>query len=362
MSPHPRSARNRNLPSGLRERGGYYSWKDPRTGKEHGLGRDRQQAIRDANEANALVAGDVQRSRLVDRLTGAGARTIGALGDLLWKEIEGRKLRANTLRSYKSLLGHVRGALGDETPVERVTTRDVADALNKLRDDGKARTAQAMRSFLKDLFRCAVAEGWIATNPVLVTTSHAVEVKRARLTLEIFLQVRERAGEAWLANAMNLALVSAQRREDIASARIADVHDDAWYCTQKKTGKRLAIPLALRLDAVGLSLGDVVRACRSTGILSRHLIHQTARRGNSPVGRHLWVDTISRRFSDTLAELQLDFGDRTPPTFHEIRSLAERLYKAQGNVDTQELLGHSDPRTTALYHDARGEWVRVKIA
>jgi integrase len=55
--------------------------------------------------------------------------------------------------------------------------------------------------------------------------------------------------------------------------------------------------------------------------------------------------------------------DQDPPTFHEIRSLAARLYEKQGNVNVQVLLGHSDPETTRLYTDSRGtEWADVKIA
>jgi integrase len=131
---------------------------------------------------------------------------------------------------------------------------------------------------------------------------------------------------------------------------------------QGKTGARVVLPFDLRLEAFGKSLGDVYEQCRQTGVLSPYLIHQTESRGNSPAGRQIWVDTISRRFTDTLGRLGLTFEDKTPPTFHEIRSLSERLYAAQGNVNTQELLGHKDPRTTQLYHDARGaEWVRVTI-
>ncbi|MFC4821136.1 tyrosine-type recombinase/integrase [Dokdonella ginsengisoli] len=179
--------------------------------------------------------------------------------------------------------------------------------------------------------------------------------------LDAFLAARELAVD-WLRNAANLALVSAQRREDVASARFSDVRDGAWWVEQSKTGQRLCIPLALRLDAVGLSLDDVVRQCRGTGVLSKHLVHQTQSWGNSPRGREIWVDTITRRWSECIARLKLDWEGRTPPTFHEIRSLSERLYKAQGNVNTQELLGHRDPRSANLYHDARGaEWMRIAI-
>jgi phage integrase len=42
-----------------------------------------------------------------------------------------------------------------------------------------------------------------------------------------------------------------------------------------------------------------------------------------------------------------------PPTLHEVRSLAERLYRAQG-VDTRILLGHRRQQMTDRYNDDRG--------
>jgi integrase len=43
-------------------------------------------------------------------------------------------------------------------------------------------------------------------------------------------------------------------------------------------------------------------------------------------------------------------GPGKPPSFHEIRSLSERLYRAQG-MDTQTLLGHRCRRMTDKYND-----------
>ena len=48
--------------------------------------------------------------------------------------------------------------------------------------------------------------------------------------------------------------------------------------------------------------------------------------------------------------------DRTPPTYHELRSLGIRLYQQQG-YNPQVLAGHKDAATTA---DSRGaNWVDV---
>jgi enterobacteria phage integrase len=57
----------------------------------------------------------------------------------------------------------------------------------------------------------------------------------------------------------------------------------------------------------------------------------------------------------------LEWKGSEPPSLHEMRSLAARLYDQQG-VDSQVLLGHKDPATTALYRDNRGaEWMEVKV-
>jgi hypothetical protein len=64
----------------------------------------------------------------------------------------------------------------------------------------------------------------------------------------------------------------------------------------------------------------------------------------------------------TWPEFDEDGRKQTPPSFHEIRSLAKRLYTDQGNVDTKALLGHRDDRTAAMYSDSRGaEWLTVKV-
>lgn len=44
-------------------------------------------------------------------------------------------------------------------------------------------------------------------------------------------------------------------------------------------------------------------------------------------------------FSKARDLARIDWGEGSPATFHEQRSLSERLYKEQG-LDTQKLLGH----------------------
>lgn len=358
MSPRRRSEKRRGFPPNLYEADGYYSYRHPKTGRHFGLGRDKAKAFKEAVAANMKLL--PQAVTLVDRITGKQGTWHDWMDDFD-KLVAKRKLAESTRRTYKSVAKKARALAAEGAPFEYVTTKVIAEALGQLEDDGKARSAQQLRSFLKDMFNDAIAEGWTKENPALVTRAIDVEVKRGRLQFDVFARVYEAEQTPWARNVYALALVSGQDRESCSNAQFRDFRDGAWFNERGKTGARIAIPLDIRLECFGMSLDDVVRQCRSTGVLSKHLVHQTQSYGNSPRGAQIWVDTISRHFSETLATLGIDWGDRQPPTFHEIRSLSERLYDAQGNVKTQELLGHKDPRTTALYHDARGEWVRVRV-
>lgn len=56
-------------------------------------------------------------------------------------------------------------------------------------------------------------------------------------------------------------------------------------------------------------------------------------------------------------------SNKIPPTFHEIRSLAIRLYeKEYGRAFAQKLAGHKGENMTAMYADTRGsEWLDVSV-
>lgn len=356
----------RGLPPNLYCRKGYYSWRNPTTREEFGVGRDKLTAIMEANSANAKILTTVHVS-LVDRITGDGERSVLAWTAKYSAMLAKRKLADNTRRQYKSLGLRMLALLGAERPVKSITALEVSAGLERVAvDEGKPRLAQALRSFMRDSFRESIVQGWRDDNPVRDTKlSVTVTVKRSRLSLPVFLEVYERA-HPWLQNAMALALVSGQRREDVANAQFAAFHDSAWWCVQESEKSRhphkIVIPFDLKPAGFHLSLGDVVAQCRRTGAVSRYLVHQTQPVGNSPVGSRIWVDTISRNFSSALATVCSSWDGKAPPTFHEIRSLSERIYSAMG-IDTQALLGHNEAATTAIYHNVRGsEWTTVRAS
>lgn len=66
-------------------------------------------------------------------------------------------------------------------------------------------------------------------------------------------------------------------------------------------------------------------------------------------------------FSKARDLAKIDWGTGTPATFHEQRSLSERLYKEQG-IDTRKLLGHKTQQQTDRYHDDRGkDWNKLEL-
>lgn len=100
--------------------------------------------------------------------------------------------------------------------------------------------AQALRSFLLDMFREAVAAGWIENNPVAVTRAPRVEVTRSRLTLDIFLAIYEQAKmfSPRVCRSMEVALVTAQRREDVRQMLFRDVREGMLWVEQEKNRRQ----------------------------------------------------------------------------------------------------------------------------
>jgi integrase len=351
MSPAPRSIRRRDWPRGLREpRPGYYAWQHP-DGRVLAIGRvSLAVAKAEAIAANLHVAD--QRPSLVERLTGAEQ----TVGDLLDKMPTPN--RKNTAKSWRSLDKIIRTALGS-LAASQLTVRHCAELVEGIAAT-KPRSAEAVRSRLITVCRRGMALGWMESCPAEVTSRPRVVVQRGRLSLEMFRAIHAVAGEVaeWLPTAMMLGLLTGADRSSIAALTRDDVRDGCLIVARPKTGKRIAIPVSIRLDVLALSLADVL--AQRTGVVSRYLLHHVNPWGNAPAGSPVAVDRISKAF--TAARKLAGIADDGAPTFHELRSLAKRLYDEQGGVDTKALLSHSTERMAALYADARSlEPVRVKV-
>jgi integrase len=363
MNARRRDSSRKGFPDNLYSKpDGYFWYRNPENGKTKGLGRDRAEAFREARLANAALAAK-EGTKLADWVLGKAGKTL-AVWALEYQQIyiDTRNAAPNTIKTLRSCIKAIIGAKFSGKFLPDVTTKDCAEFIDDAAISRGPRMAGAIRSALLDMYREAGVKGEVDNefNPVTITRKPVVDVQRDRLSLEQFLAVREHT-TGWMRNAINLALVTGQRRDDISSAQFLDIKDGFWYCEQQKTGMKIRIPLTLRLGAIGLSVADVVKQCRNN-VVSKYLIHHENKTTLSKPGDQVWIDTISRGFAKARAKSGIKWREGwEPPTFHEIRSLAERLYeKERDGAFTQKLLGHKSEKMTAVYHDSRGsEWLDV---
>ena len=138
-----------------------------------------------------------------------------------------------------------------------------------------------------------------------------------------------------------LALVTGQRREDVKGMEFADVKDGFLWVEQRKSQGRtkLKIPVTISLKALGgLTIEDVIRECRDN-VVSKHIIHHVRHKGTAKPGHSPKLGSFSTTFATyrDAADVQVPEG-KTPPSFHEIRSLAARLYSDEFGADFAQAL------------------------
>ncbi|XUK74074.1 Integrase [Erwinia rhapontici] len=211
-----------------------------------------------------------------------------------------------------------------------------------------------MRSVLSDIFREAIVEGHISNNPVTPTRTTTPTVSRERLELEQYIAIRESASTMapWVGLAMDLALLTGQRREDVAAMRFDDIDNSRLQVTQGKTGMMISFPLDLEIESMNLKLGTIIDRCHLAST-TEFMISAGIRKNST--GGSLHLDSLTKNFAEARIKSGLTFQSK-PPTFHEIRSLSGRLYeKEKGKHFAQQLMGHKSEKMTDKYLDTRGK-------
>lgn len=264
--------------------------------------------------------------------------------------ISARLLTAKTLQNRQNNMRHIVETLGHR-PMRSIRPHEIALEVRRVWDSGRHVAARRMLLEAKELFAEAVIAGWIDTNPAQPLRALPSSVKRSRLSLEQWQEIHSwatRSGIHWFAYALKLALVSGQRRADIVKMAGSHVWNDHLHIVQQKTGSRIALPLALRLDEINAELGELIDEGLRHNAPGELLLRKATGGGYGPAA----LSASFARARNAVFPLRT-WEDRTPPTFHEIRSLSERLHRARG-VDTKTLLGHSKQSMTDLYNNDRG--------
>lgn len=296
----------------------------------------------------------------------AQGRTLAEWLDVHERQVLAKGYKPQTIRNRAASIKHLRRLWGDRQ-ITALRAHEIISALRREFLPGHASTAQRTLAELRDAYNEAIANDWAETNPAAHVRLPAHHVKRKRLSFEVWSQMRSLAHvsrQRWLESLLLLALITGQRRSDLTKMRFDDVVDGHLRIEQQKQagkgyGARIAIPLGLRLDAIGMSLGDVIEHCRGSAAPGPTLLRKSG-------GDSLEESSLSIRFAECI---RVVCGGRAYaadewPSLHEVRSLAARMYRSQG-VDVQKLLGHKHAEMTSIYEDDRGlsasEWKKVPL-
>jgi integrase len=351
MSPRPRKKGNRDLPTNLYYNGKSYYYRHPRTKKDHGMGTDRTKAAHAANILNCKLVGS---GNLVAKVLGGD--TIATLIARFRKEyLADKKLAPSTLSETEYRLKRYERELGDQ----EFASFDLA-ALSKWLQPLTREAYIKHRSQWVDIFRFACAVGLSERNLAELTLQKPPsERKRKRWTLEQLKAAREQA-EPWLRVAMDLALITLARREDLSNMRFDNIEDGRLKYRQHKTGKRMAIK-------IGINLAKVIKQASNRNIVCPYIVArepERLRKGKKDHPFQVLPDFLTKAVAaarDATGKFDgYDDGER--PTLHEFRSLGAHLYRESGYSEEyiQALLGHADAAMTQHYLDGHKEvWDEV---
>lgn len=343
----------------------YWRYKHPVTGKFHGLGTDESVAKEIAVEANSRLAEQkmrhlIQTKNEINKRLG-GAATISEFlvryKKMQEERLERGEIKLNTYKQKGSPLKVLEEFYG-QRKMDEITVKDVVSILDDYKERGHNRMGQIFRKVAIDVFTEAQQVGEVPAgfNPALASKKPHVKITRQRLTLEEWMLIFNAAEKDnyFLQRGMQLAILTGQRLSDICNMKFSDITEGCLCIEQSKTGFKLAIPLELRCNALGISLGEVISACRDK-VLSPYLLHHHHAKGKAKRGGMVKPATLTVAFSKARDSVAYEWDKNgSAPSFHEQRSLSERLYREQG-IDTQVLLGHSSVIMTNKYNDTRGK-------
>ena len=298
-------------------------------------------------------------------------RTLKQWSEIYVPLVDAKPITQKTRLNRQAHIRRIIGVLGQRR-IGAIRPHEISNLIvgvHKTYPVAAKRTLVEIRCMLDE----AIANGWIDSNPAKAVRMPHAKVRRRRLALDEWCAIYDHAKAnrpPWVHRLFLLALVTGQRRGDVAKMRFGDVWNDAagqphLHVVQQKTGMRLAIPIALRLNSIGVSVGEAIEMCRDyapvEGSGDGCLLRKTTGRPPCP-------ESMSWRFEQSReAVLPPESGPIRPPTLHECRSLAAREYRKQ-NINTMMLLGHSKQSMTDLYHNDRGleaksgTWRTVELA
>ncbi|TAA12420.1 integrase [Pseudoxanthomonas winnipegensis] len=354
MMGRTRSKARAGWPANLYPNRDGYKYRHPATRKETWMGRDKAKAFAAARQLNALLEQSVD---LVAKVAGAGATVADAIDVFLKDDVPARNWAPKTAENYTSVINRIRKGFGAMS-LDTLSVKDCATFIREVTESERGR--QQFRLVLGWILACAVEEGWIDTNPALVTRKFHHARKRERLTKETYRAIHA-AAPAWVRLAMDISLMTLLRREDVVLLKFSDQRDGHLWVVPAKTEGSTGLRLKIAVDP---DLAAMISAARDA-VVSPYVVHRLPEKARPSDKRakdrahHTQVlpEQLSRAFAvarDAARAAGADIPEDHPPTFHEIRSLGGALLRSEKGwteKQVQALMGHSSEAMTRVYLD-----------
>jgi enterobacteria phage integrase len=338
----------------------YYRYKNKPAGKDISLGTNRAAAIRAAHEANSIL---IQRSSLTETIIGSRMKMkdlCAKFTKFVEKNING--LSASTLTERKTMINKVMAYM-PLLAVEQLTVLKINEFFDWVydpeeddEDSGTPHARNATRKNLKQMIQYAITKGYYTgqSNPVDLTTQIKTYRKTKRHTYEGWMAIHDHPDcPHWLRCAMNMELITLQRRGDLLNIPMPRREDTYIEVIQQKTEKYVNTGY-LKIE-ITPSLRSVIDLCRDN-IASPFLIHRkplnrkSARAGETHYTKvnPNYLSEEFRRIRD-LANPYPDLPLDQQPSFHQGRALGIYLSKKKTDEYPQQLAGHADLEMTKNY-------------
>lgn len=223
--------------------------------------------------------------------------------------------------------------------IRSITRRDVIELLDAVIDEGKPVAANRVRAALSKLFNWSVHRGIIDVSPVALVERPGAEKKRERaLAPEEIRAVWNAVGSLGypFGPFLRLTFATAQRREEIAHMRWADI-DEAertWTLSSEQTKANRAHVVPLSPLAI-----DVLAGCPRLGT------YVFTSRGDRPISGY---SRAKRRVDQAIAKSRAPLDGWT---IHDLRRTAATGMGRLGisRFAISRVLNHADGSVTGIY-------------
>ena len=289
---------NKDIPANLyRDNGNSWRYRHPVTGKFHAMGTDRNKAFQAARKLNALliVEEDIF-AKVAGRTVNFQIFSEQYLAEKRRKD--GRPISENTRHTNQVQLNRLWKVWGNKE-LDSITLKMVNEYLDSLTPSN----SKSVRSLLCNIFDVAVSKGLCPDNPARITLSRYVPKQRKRHTVEGLRIIRSHS-PLWLQNAIDLSLLTTQRRSDIVKIRWTDIHDGYIHIAQQKTTDDPMDDFEV-LDGSGYirikiddELQQVLDRCKSDNVPSPFVIHYVPKRKVKNAKKEHWTQILPLYLSE----------------------------------------------------------------